>query len=275
MGTSVHDKIRPELGTVQGTLVLPLIGRATMSRRFGDFFSDAMAEDIVDRLDFDRGRARRYMGEAGMLAMAVRARKMDQAIRSFVYRHPYATVLNIGAGLDTAFWRVDNGHLRWIDLDLPDSIDLRRRFLPESERNRHVAKSMFDYSWIDDLGDVSEGLFIQVPGVLPYMDLADVKGFFMEIAPRLPGAEIIFDVISPTFRYFVNRAVQLAGMRRTRMDWGIADAREMAGWSPHMEVVSQEPYFRGIDRSLWPTTRIAMEANDLLAVAQFFHLRFT
>ncbi|MCP4120363.1 MAG: class I SAM-dependent methyltransferase [Bacteroidetes bacterium] len=268
--------IRPELGTVQETLLLPLIGRAEISRRRSNLFNDKKAEEIIGQLDFNKKRAQRNMGEAGMLGMAVRALKMDKAIRDFVYHHPNATILNIGAGLDTAFWRVDNGRLRWFDLDLPDSIRLRNQFLPEGDRNRFISKSMFEYSWIDDLGDISDGLFIQVPGVLPYLEKQAVIDFFEHVSPRLPGTEIIFDVISELSAYFVNNAVNRSGMKGTRMDWGITDARKMTQWSPHIEVISQQGYFEDIDRkwSYLPTTNLLMYANDLFKVAQFFHLRF-
>jgi O-methyltransferase involved in polyketide biosynthesis len=273
----METRISPELGPVQRTLLLPLIGRAEFSRRKSHHFLDRKAEEIAGRIDFDQRKARRTMGEAGMLAMAVRAEKMDRAIRAFTDRHPHATIVNLGAGLDTAFWRVDNGRIRWIDLDLPDSIDLRKRFLPASDRNTMLARSMFDYSWIDELGDTSGGLFIQVPGVLPYIDKGTVMDFFAEVPPRLPGAEIMFDVISRLSSRFVNFSVRLSGMKGTSMDWGISDALEMKKWSPHIEVVSQQGYFDGIPRTwrLRPGTNILMNLNDWWKVAQLIHLRFT
>ena len=270
-------KIQPELGSVQMTLLLPLIGRAVFSRKEDGFFTDKKAEEIVGQLDFNKRKAKRTMGEAGMMAMTARAIKMDDAIRGFVYKHPDATVLNIGAGLDTAYWRVDNGRIKWIDLDLPDSIALRHQFLPPEGRNRFIAKSMFDYSWIDDLGDVSNGLFIQIPGVLPYIDKATVMEFFAHVPPKLPKAEIIFDVISEMSSKFVNLSVNMSGMKGTKMEWGITDAHEMKNWSPHIDVVDQQGYFKDVPRH-WkhrPSTNVLMTLNDWWKVAQFFHLRFT
>lgn len=268
--------IEPQLGIVQETLLLPLIGRATVSREFPFFFRDQKAEELVDRLNFNKSRAKRSMGKAGQLAMAVRAVTMDRAIQSFIARHPNATILNIGAGLDTAFSRVDNGTIRWVDLDLPDSMALRSELLPAGDRNVHLAQSMFDYSWIDEIGDVSDGLFIQIPGVLPYIDLPTVKDFFSQVAPRLPDAEIIFDVITAWSSQFVNAAVNLAGMSRTRMEWGISDAHAMKHWTPHIEVVRQQRYFDDVemDWRFGPLTNIMMRMNDVWKVGQIYHLRF-
>lgn len=269
-------KLKPELGIVQETLLMPLIGRVEISKKHPDFFKDEKAEEIFKKLDFNKGRARRTMGEAGLLSMAVRAMKLDQAIKDFVYYHPKATILNVGAGLDTAFWRVDNSQIKWIDLDLPDSIALREQFLPPSERNIHLAKSVFDYSWIDDIGDISNGLFIQVPGVFPYIDKATIQEFFQTVPQQLKGAEIIFDVVSTSGRFWVTQAIKMIGMKEAELKWGINNAKEIVKWSDNIEIVKQESYFDNIDMDLrfFPTTNMAMVINKLIKIGQFYHLKF-
>lgn len=44
-------------------------------------------------------------------------------------RHPAGTVVALGEGLETQFWRVDNGAVRWVGVDLSEAEALRRRFL--------------------------------------------------------------------------------------------------------------------------------------------------
>jgi len=56
--------------------------------------------------------------------------------------------VNISAGLDTMFYRVDNGSIRWYDIDLPNVIALRRQLLPETARTTLIARSIFDPSWL-------------------------------------------------------------------------------------------------------------------------------
>jgi O-methyltransferase involved in polyketide biosynthesis len=50
---------------------------------------------------------------------------VDRALKAYLTDEPQATVVNLGCGFDTTFQRVDNGTMRWIDLDLPDVIELR------------------------------------------------------------------------------------------------------------------------------------------------------
>jgi len=268
--------IQPSLGAVQETLLLPLIGRAEISKKYPSFFTDPKAVEICDSLDFNKRKALRNMQESGLLAMAVRAIKMDNAIKEFIRRHPKATILNVGAGLDTAFWRVDNSEIKWIDLDLSDSIALRQQFLSPSERNPHIAKSVFDASWIEDIGPISNGLFIQVPGVFPYIDSTTVKSFFESFPQKLPEAEIIFDTVSAIGKYFITQGIKRSGMKNATLKWGVNDAHAVAKWNPKIRVIQQEGYFENVQRR-WEYqlfTNLAMTVNDMTKMGQIFHLKF-
>ena len=68
------------------------------------------------------------------LFMVARAKEFDDKIRAFITEHPRASVINLGAGLDTTFYRVDNGLVQWYDLDFPDVIGIREQLLPPTDR---------------------------------------------------------------------------------------------------------------------------------------------
>ena len=82
-----------------------------------------------------------------LFAAVARAKQFDDKVRAYITVHPRASVVNIGAGLDTAFYRVDNGLIHWYDLDLPLVINFRRQLLLEPERVTFIAKSFLDPSW--------------------------------------------------------------------------------------------------------------------------------
>jgi O-methyltransferase involved in polyketide biosynthesis len=77
-------------------------------------------------------------------AQAPRARRFDLEITRFLTTHPAATVVVLGDGLETQFWRVDNAQARWLSVDLAETVDARRRLLPASERQWTVACSALD-----------------------------------------------------------------------------------------------------------------------------------
>ena len=69
-------------------------------------------------------------------------RAFDNAIRRVLRRKPDATVVALGEGLETQFWRVDNGRVRWVTVDLPESIALREQVLPTASET--IAASALD-----------------------------------------------------------------------------------------------------------------------------------
>jgi O-methyltransferase involved in polyketide biosynthesis len=45
-----------------------------------------------------------------------RAQKFGAGTRDFVAEHPGSVVLQLGCGLDSRFWRLDDGRVDWYDL---------------------------------------------------------------------------------------------------------------------------------------------------------------
>jgi O-methyltransferase involved in polyketide biosynthesis len=54
-------------------------------------------------------------------AQALRVQRFDTEVRRFLAANPDGTVIALGEGLETQFWRVDNGHVRWVTVDPPDA----------------------------------------------------------------------------------------------------------------------------------------------------------
>jgi O-methyltransferase involved in polyketide biosynthesis len=107
-----------------------------------------------------------------------------------------AVIINIGCGLDTRFSRIDNGKVHWYDLDLPESIHLRRQFFKETERYQMIAKSVFDYSWIQEIPKGTPILII-VEGLFMYFTVEEVVELLDLLVKSFEGAEILVETIPP------------------------------------------------------------------------------
>jgi len=66
-------------------------------------------------------------------------------------QHPTGTIVEIGCGLNTRFERLDNGQAQWFELDLPDSLALRRQFFRDQPRRTMLAASVLDIDWMDTI----------------------------------------------------------------------------------------------------------------------------
>jgi O-methyltransferase involved in polyketide biosynthesis len=189
--------IRVELSGVPETL-LGNLGRRAAAARTGAL-NDPMAIEVVDRLDYDFASFAR-----GSRLHAARVGTFDEAVRRFLGTHPAGTVVALGEGLETQFWRVDNGQVQWLTVDLPETMELRRRLLPDGRRQSSHAGSALDLRWLDAL-DPAAPVLVTAQGLLPYFQRDQVHGLIAGIAERLPGSLLVFDVVPEAMLDMVRR----------------------------------------------------------------------
>jgi O-methyltransferase involved in polyketide biosynthesis len=277
VSTNQSARIKIELGSVQETLLIALWCRARENEREKPCLLDPKASEIIHQLDYDFGRMDRSLTEYVVLVSNISCRYCDDAIKGFIADHPEGTVVNIGAGLDTTFYRVDNGSLRWYDLDLPDVMELRLRLMPETDRSRCIAKSVFDSSWFDDIGIPQDRLFMFARGVFCYFDTAELKRLFSAFAIRFPRAEMFFNSYNALGRWGGNHlAVRRAGIRDAPLKWAIGTANQLARWDSSIEIVDEWPMFSRVARDpSWKwTTAFLVSLSDRFRFANMVHLRF-
>jgi len=185
------DPVRVELGAVQQTLFIPLAARARETRRKRPVLRDPKAAEILASVDFDTEKyGRGWGGGVTVLRTAI----FDCLVSDFLSDHPGGTVVELGTGLNTRFDRVDNGQVHWIDLDLPDTIELRRRFFADTSRRRMVAASVLDQDWLPVVQASPGPYLFSAEGVLVY--LAQAPQVIARIAGEFPGALIAVDTYS-------------------------------------------------------------------------------
>ena len=111
---------------------------------------DEKAVTLVTQMSYDFDQVRKIrMNEGNKVARIMLTREMDRYARDFLSRHPEAVVVHIGCGLDSRFERVDNGQVEWYDLDLPDVIELRRKFIGDEGGCYHLlACSVLEDAWL-------------------------------------------------------------------------------------------------------------------------------
>jgi O-methyltransferase involved in polyketide biosynthesis len=218
----VTDAERTELGDVQRTLFFPLLARARESGRKRPLLRDPKAVELVRAIDFDP--ATYDQGPMGF-AVLIRTLILDWWVSQFLAAHPGGTVVELGTGLNTRFERTDNGSVHWIDLDLPDTIGLRRRFFADTDRRRMLAASLLDEDWLADVARCPGPYFFVSDGVLVYLREEDVKGALARIAARFPGALLAFDTYP---RVTMAQQHKLAAKRGiARWQWACDDPRAL------------------------------------------------
>jgi O-methyltransferase involved in polyketide biosynthesis len=224
------DKHKAELGTVQETLFIPLAARARETARRRPVLRDPKAVELVDSIEYDTSV---YDSAGGGPMTVLRTVTFDAWVGAFLAANPSGTVVEIGTGLNTRFERVDNGSVHWIDLDLPDTIELRRRFFTDTDRRRTVAASVLDENWPATVADCPGPYFFVAEGVLVYLPEDDVTRVLAGLATRFPGAMIAFDTYSHRLLEQQHKQADRKGMA-ARWVWGCDDPRSLERLGLHV-----------------------------------------
>ena len=263
-----------ELGAVQKTLLLPLWGRAVEARKAHPLLVDETAVKIIGTINYDFSAIARNISVTSQLAWIARSLHTDRTLREFLTHHPNASVVNLGCGLDTTFDRSDNGRLQWYDLDFPDVIDLRKRFLPDSDRRHSIASSILDEEWLREM-KVADAVFFLAAGVLYYLQESQIKAFLIKLADAFPGTEVFFDACSPLGRKIANeKVIKAGGMDESAMlTWGLRRAKDIQSWDSRIAVIAEYPIFQNMKHGLSISEKWATFLSDILGIMSMVHLR--
>lgn len=267
-------KIRTDkLTGVPETMLIPLYGRAAETARADAIIRDPAAVEMMTHIDYDFTRF--ADSHATNTGIAVRTEIFDELAADFIARYPTCVVVNLGAGLDTRFTRLDNGRLNWYELDLPEAMAIRQQLIIPGERHHFIIASALDFSWIDRI-EARPAVLIIAEGLLMYFAEAQVKSLLTTLAARLPkGAEALIEVmgVSQAQNTHRNDAVSKTS---AAFKWGIRQTSTLAEWDARIHYVTDiSLYDRYPERWLaldidWPAPLDALRNT----VNRIVHLRF-
>lgn len=236
---------------VRETNLATLYGRALHSRQPDPVLRDEWAEQLVRRIDYDFS-ALRMNADQG-IAVAVRARQLDEWAGTFLRRYPDAVVLHLACGLDSRYFRLQPpSTVDWFDVDFPDVAQVRARLYPAEQPGYHlIGASVTDPDWFGQIPTGRPGLMI-AEGLTMYLTEAEVLPLLRRVTGHFPSGELAFDM----FNRFGVRGSNLSPLiRRTgaRFHWGVDDARELERLVPGTRLVEELPAMRlpGVDRMPW------------------------
>jgi methyltransferase (TIGR00027 family) len=165
-----------EIAHVSDTALMTAACRALETERPDGLVRDPFAAQLAG----DRGMAIAHaLARLDMMCFGVgiRSRFLDRLVLDTVSAYGIATVLSIGAGLDTRPWRLDLPEtLRWIEVDFPAMLDYKDSVLtaaaPKCRRERLPAdvcdasgrESVFAAAGSGPTLMITEGLLMYLPG---------------------------------------------------------------------------------------------------------------
>ena len=178
-----------KLGDVQTTALIPLAVKANETLRKNARVKDRKAVEIIRTLNIDTAQYDKFMSHEGVIARTI---MLDRQLKGIIKKSPDTVIVNVGAGFDDRFSRVDNGSIRWFDLDLPDAIAARRKAFRERDRVTMIPGSALEDDWCSLvrsalIGRKSKPVFI-AEGLFMYLTLDQIRTFLEVLKKNFPTA---------------------------------------------------------------------------------------
>jgi len=234
-------KQKIKLPGVAETLLIPLWARAEEWNTFEPIIMDEHAVNLVKQIDYDFSKFEgSWLTQVGC---SIRARILDVQTKRFIQKNPETIIINIGAGLDTRFFRVDNGKVNWYELDLPEAIEIKKNFFQETERYNMIPKSVFDFSWFEDIKEENKPVFIIAEGTLMYFEPEKIKELFDKLIERFSGAEVLVETTTPFIVKNSRKHEALKKMAGLVFKWGIKNPKEIEKINPKINMVEKISLF--------------------------------
>lgn len=239
------------------TMLATLYGKALDSRAPNPILGDREAERAVERIDYDFRKT--GVNDAVGSSVALRSKQLDDWTREFLSRNPEATVLHLACGLDTRVHRIaPPPTVRWVDVDLPEVIDLRRRLLSEPAGDyRVVPASVTDPDWLDEV-PADRPTVTVFEGLSMYLREEEGLRLIQRITGRFSRGELLFDCFG-TMGIKIQKLVPAVRNAGATLHWGIDDPYALESLHPGLKCVDD---LRSVDtpglERLPASTRVAM-----------------
>lgn len=233
----MNEKIT--LSGVPETMLQTVYARAKESRTRGAIH-DAKAEELIDKLDYDFSLADKDAAmHSGVIARTI---VLDALTQTYLEKHPGAVVVNIACGLDTRCCRV-SGYSHWYNLDLPETIAVRERIMPESGSVSQIAMSAMD-DWGSLIAEAGAPALVIIEGLTMYLSQADVQRIFAVIAARFESVTVFVETMNPlVVKSFKEKSIEGSNAKFT---WGVKDGKALAALLPGFRLVEEHSLTEGM-----------------------------
>lgn len=211
--------------SVSSTLYVPLIGNIYTSKNFKKLLFDQKAIDLEKKIPQNTANdIEEISNEYYYLASASRYYNMDLEIKNFIERNGKCNIVNVGAGLDTSFYRVKSDTAIFYEIDLEPVISERRQLMQEQKNDIYIECSFLEVDeWLKSIKNKKLPTLLIFSGIFYYFKEETINDFFKQIKNKFISLEAVFDCNSKTALKISNRYVKKTGNKNAPMYFYIDD----------------------------------------------------
>ena len=206
---------------VPETMIQTLYARAKESGKKDAKIKDDMAMEIVSKLDYDFSKADQDKTMAyGVIARTI---VLDHMVEQYLQENLNTIVVNIACGMDTRCYRMKGKYLRWYNVDLPGTMEIREKFLTENGPIYQIAKSAMDASYTDEIVCDGENVLVVIEGLSMYLQEKDVLQMFSIIEENFSKVTVMIETMSPfVVRHIKEKSIEGSNAKFT---WGVKNGK--------------------------------------------------
>ena len=200
-------------------------------------WEDNKAKEIIDTLGVDVSKYDPFLSHEGVVARTIMFRNQ---LKDLLDHYPDAVCINLGCGFDDKFSQVDNGHLHWYDVDLPDQIAVRRKVYEDRDRCIMLDGDALNGNWTKNV--MKAGMYIVImEGVMEYFSKDQVKTCLNMLCDSFPQGYLLTELHSP---FLEKHGQHHDAVKHTNASfgWGTKSGKEYLALEPRLHYLSEKSY---------------------------------
>ena len=235
-----------QLGDVGVTALIPLSNRASETLRKHPRVKDEKAVEIIKMLKIDTKDYDKMVTHECVIARTI---MFDNAVEKLLKKYPDAVCVNMGCGLDNRFQRVDNGRITWFDVDLPDSIGIRKRVYEETERRRMIGASVIDTDWIEVVKTASgkKNVIVVAEGLFMYFSREQTRTILNNLTTFFSKGFLVVEMMNPSM--MDEKKHETVKHTDARFGWGTRSGKEFEALDSKMKLISEKSFAEQLKKS--------------------------
>lgn len=249
------------LSAVSETALITLKSRAVESARTPGLINDPRSCELIEKLskleltDCQRRIIVNNPPRSLSSYAALRARKFDSYSAEFLQSHPDALVVSLGAGFDTRYWRIPVAREKYIEVDLPPVVELKKELFGKELSFMIIGDSVLETSWMEQVAAIrKDHILFLAEGLFMYLPDQEVIRVFKELAERFSHSEIVFEIVNKKYtKGFRKKMVESKMKRRggseagSSYSYGMTCGKEIESYASNYRLLEEWSYFEEED----------------------------
>jgi methyltransferase (TIGR00027 family) len=187
--------------------------------------------------------------------IALRSRKYDAYAQEFIQEHPEGLVVSLGCGFDTRYWRVSEKPWKYVEIDLPEVIEVKKKVLGDIANYTMIGCSVLEERWVEEIRSIQgENILFLAEGLFMYFPKAEVVRIFNELAETFLRSHIVFEVVDVKYTQGMWKKRVESKMKRSigteagsSYQFGVRNATDVEAYGKDIKVVEEWSYFEDED----------------------------